>query len=248
MYYVESLRGEAGRTLVWLHGAGGNLTQWPYMLRRIPGWRVLTPDLPGHGRSGGWARQSIQDYAQDIAGWLEALDVEQAVIGGHSMGAAIALRLALNRENLVSGLVLLGAGTRMEVNPRLLQQLAIKEHLVGTAEQIAKWSVQREGDPRLKKTLAKQLAANQPSVIYGDFLACSRFEIGDRIRAIRPPALVICGEEDVMMPARLGQELADGLPNAKAVVIQRAGHMVMQERPQEVFALVVEFLASRWIP
>lgn len=245
IYYVDSVRGKQSRALVWLHGAGGNLTQWPYTLRRFPGWRALTPDLPGHGRSGGQGQRSIDSYAQQILDWLHALGIESVIVGGHSMGAAIALKLAMTDQDLVKGLVLLGAGSHMEVNPQLLRQLVITEHLPGTIEQITKWSFHRQASPHLRQVMAKQLTANRPGVIYGDFTACAQFDIGEELNKIKQPALILCGEADIMMPASMGQSLAEGLVRGEARTISRTGHMMMQERPDEVFALVEEFLAGK---
>ncbi len=242
MYYVDSTRENQGRVLVWLHGAGGNLTQWPYTLRRLPGWRVLTPDLPGHGRSEGPGLLSIEGYAEKILDWLDALEIESAMLGGHSMGAAIVLQMTLNDPERVKGLVLLGAGSRMDVNPQLLGQLAIAEHMRGTSEQIAKWSFHRETDPRQRQAMVRQLTANRAGVVYGDFRACSEFDIGSELDRITQPALVLCGEADIMMPARLGQELAEGLLRGEARIVPDAGHMMMQEQPRKVLGFVEDFL------
>lgn len=68
--YEHRDEGQARKATLLLHGAGGVFEQWPHQLRRLPGRKVLAPDLPKHGRSGGNACTSIEDYARECAVWL----------------------------------------------------------------------------------------------------------------------------------------------------------------------------------
>jgi pimeloyl-ACP methyl ester carboxylesterase len=245
LYYRESLLGGSSEgVLIWLHGAGGAGEQWPHQLRRIPGWRVLALDLPGHGRSEGQALPTIQTYAQELGAWLDELGIESAVIGGHSMGAAIGLQLALERSEQVSALILLGAGAQMPVNPDLLSQLAITAQGEAPVDQIARWSFSNDARQGQRETMAAMLRATQRGVLIADFQACARFDVSDRLKFLGKPALVISGEKDLMVPAHRGERLAGGLSRGSFVEIKGVGHMVMQEAPRQVTQHVTAFLTS----
>src|SRR5207245_2067455 len=86
--------------------------------------RVVAPDLPRHGQSGGAPRASIRECVAFVAGFLDALSVRHVVLGGHSMGGAVAQEFALTYPERVDGLILVGTGARLRVLPRLLELLA----------------------------------------------------------------------------------------------------------------------------
>ena len=96
-----------GELLLLVHGLGGSAANWlalaPLLL---PGRRLIVPDLPGHGGSDPLpAAASLTAYADSLAALLDG----PAAVVGHSLGGAIALRLAIRRPELVSALVLAGA-------------------------------------------------------------------------------------------------------------------------------------------
>ena len=82
--------------IVLIHGAGGNHLFWPPGIRRLPGYNTISLDLPGHGKSPGRGRQSIDAYTADILKWIEEIELNRAVFIGHSMGSAIAISRAPN--------------------------------------------------------------------------------------------------------------------------------------------------------
>ena len=82
-------------TLVLIHDAGGDHLSWPAEMRRLPAYRVIALDLPGHGKTAGPGRQSVQDYARDVADFIDFIGLSRAVFVGHAMGGAIALTLAI---------------------------------------------------------------------------------------------------------------------------------------------------------
>src|SRR6202023_595566 len=97
-------------TIVLLHGAGFDHTTWALHSRWFahPGYGVLGPDLPGHGRSSGTPLPSIADMADWTAALLDAAGADQARLVGHSMGSLIALETAARHPARVSALGLVG--------------------------------------------------------------------------------------------------------------------------------------------
>src|SRR3990172_8247543 len=106
--------------LLLIHASCGSQQDWPAERRRLPEASAIAPDLPGHGRSKGPGRSSVGAYAADMVALLDELKLQQAVVVGFSMGAAAALLMALHHKARVAGLILIGAGAQIRVNPAIL--------------------------------------------------------------------------------------------------------------------------------
>jgi pimeloyl-ACP methyl ester carboxylesterase len=229
--------------LVLIHGAGGSHLYWPPDIRRLQGYCVYAPDLPGHGKSSSIdGQQSIEEYAGYLLQWLESVQLRRAVLVGHSMGGAIALQLALSHPETVVGLGLVGAGARLRVLPEFLSYAADPTTVYKATDLVVSHSFSANAPARLVELAARRLAETRQSVLYGDLLACDRFDVMDRLGSIRQPTLVICGSEDQMTPMRFAQYLASSMPEARLVVIPGAGHMVMLEQPAHVAESLYSFL------
>ncbi len=228
--------------LILIHGAGEDRLQWPPELRRISGASVLALDLPGHGRSEGPGRGRIEDYAAVLVGFLEALDVSRAVLGGHSMGGAIAQVVALDHPERVAGLVLIGTGAKLRVAPALLD--VILTDFEAVLALMADWAFGPDAPAELKELGTKAMGQTQPAVLHGDFTACDLFDIRDRLAEIRVPTLVIGGTADKLTPVRFSRYLAEQIPGAQLEVLEGAGHMMALERPAAVAAAVTEFMSQ----
>jgi pimeloyl-ACP methyl ester carboxylesterase len=240
LFYTVSRRG--GPALILIHGAGGSHLHWPAALRRMPGATVYAVDLPGHGRSEGPGREHIEDYVADIVRFMDAVGVSRGVLVGHSMGGAIAQMTALMAPERVAGLVLVGTGARLRVAPALLD--GILQDARGALALITEWAWGPEADPAMVARGRQMMARVNPRVVWGDFAACDRFDIRERVGEITAPALVITGSEDRMTPPKFGQWLAERIPGARFVLVEGAGHMVMLEKPDQVASAVREWLKA----
>lgn len=199
-------------------------------------------DLPGHGRSDGPGCQSVEDYAAAVVGLLDALDMNQAVVGGHSMGGAIAQTIALDYPERVAGLVLMGTGAKLRVAPALLDTVLNNFEL--SLALVAKWSFGPAAPAESRQLGIKVMKETGSTVLYGDFLACERFDVSDRLAEIQVPTLVIGGTADKMTPLKFSRSLAAGIPNARLESVEGAGHMFVLERPDPVAAAVAQFMTS----
>lgn len=240
MFHTVSKKGRLPVVLV--HGAGGSRLHWPGNLRRLPGATVYTLDLPGHGRSGGWGCDTIDGYAAAIADFLRAAGVEQAVIAGHSMGGAIAMCMALDFADLVSGLVLIATGARLRVAPAILG--GIQDNFEQSVELITGYAWSAQAPAHLVSRGRRGLLETDPAVLLSDFTACDRFDVMGRLGEIRVPTLVVIGTADQLTPPKYSLFLASHIPGALLAVIDGAGHMVMLEKPEEVEKAVREFLSA----
>lgn len=240
LFYTVRRRG--GPALILIHGAGGSHLHWPAALRRLPGATVYAVDLPGHGRSEGPGRERIEDYAADVLRFMDAVGIARGVLVGHSMGGAIAQMTALLSPERVAGLVLVGTGARLRVAPVLLD--GILRDARAAIALITEWAWGPEADPTMVARGRRMMARVNSQVVWGDFTACDRFDIRERVGEITAPTLVITGAEDRMTPPKFGQWLAERIPGARFVLVEGAGHMVMLEKPDQVASAVQEFVAQ----
>ena len=241
VYYAES--GVGGPTLVLIHGSGGDHTTWGPQLEGLASEAtVVALDLPGHGASSGEGCDTIADYATLVRQLLAALGRGAVILGGHSMGGAISQALALDAPELLRGLVLVGTGARLKVLPELFEILArdYTEAVAFMTEHA--WSPSSSAE--LKELGRKTVSATRPSVTRGDFTACNRFDVMDRLGEIRLPTLVVVGEEDRLTPPKYAEFLARSIASARLARIAGAGHFVSLEQPDEVNRAVRDFLGS----
>ncbi|HUV73727.1 MAG TPA: alpha/beta hydrolase, partial [Anaerolineae bacterium] len=199
-------------------------------------------DLPGHGRSDGEGRTSIGGYAEVILRLLDALDLDELSLVGHSMGGAISQHLALEHPARVDRLVLVGSGARLRVLPSLLE--AMLADFPSTVEMMLSWAYSTESPPGLLDLAREEWVENDPQVVHDDFAACDIFDVMGRLGEIRCPTLVLCGEDDKLTPLKYANYLQDNIPGATLTIIPHAGHMVMMERPDQVNRAIGEFLVG----
>jgi pimeloyl-ACP methyl ester carboxylesterase len=242
LFYAEARAADARLTMALVHGAGENHLVWPASLRRVDGVSVYALDLPGHAKSGGRGRSSVADYAEVVRGFLDALNVERAVIAGHSMGGAIAQQYALNYPTRIAGLVLVATGARLRVAPAILNNML--SDFAATLDLVTRYAWGPGAPDELVRLGCAQLAEVSPEIAANDYAACNAFDVIDRLGQITAPALVIGGTADQMTPPKYAAFLAEKIPGARLALIEGAGHMVMLEQPELVARHVREFLAT----
>lgn len=242
LYYFASRADDVTRPpLLLIHGAGGNHLFWPPQVRRIQNQRILAVDLPGHGKSGGLGHHSVEDYAEDVVRFTRAARLNAAVMVGHSMGAAVALQIAIAHPHLALGLVLVAGGARLRVAANFLQLTSDAETFPRAVEEVTSRSFGPVASQRLKELGAERLLAVRPSVLHGDFLACDAFDVAQSLRRVSSPTLIVCGSEDRMTPPRFSMFMQENIPGASLALIENAGHMVMLEFPDRVADLIASF-------
>jgi len=235
----------ASPAVVLIHGAGSNRLYWPAEIRRMPGLRVYAIDLPGHGKSSHLSGcQNIGEYAGYLVNWMDAMGLEQVLLIGHSMGSGIALALAIQQPEYVSGVALIGSAARLEVNPELLALASNPQTFPEAVRTIIKWSFSPSASLRLVELASQRMLEGRPDVLYMDLLACNCYDSTESLGKVQSPALLICGEGDKMTPLHRSLHLAGALPAARLEIIPQAGHMVVLEKPKRVAEALGRFAAS----
>ncbi len=241
LFFIDRHSNENNLTLLFVHGAGSSHTVWPEAICGISGTRAVALDLPGHGRSSPPGRRTIDQYAIAVEEFTAALSLENVILVGHSMGSAIALTVASRAAVALRGLVLLGAGPRMPVHDKVLRGATNAPDEV--ADFVAALGL---GQPstELQEEIQRTMLATDTMTVFGDFLACNRFDLRPNLHAIDIPALIIAGEQDRLTPLRLTESLVAGLPQAKFITLAETGHYAMLERTAEVRSLIADFAAG----
>ena len=228
--------------VILLHGAGGTHLSWPPQVRRLAGEKIYTLDLPGHGKSEGSGRQSVEEYAEDVIAFMRELKFHAAVLVGHSMGSAVALTLALKHPKQVLGLGLLGSGPRLRVASNILEAAGNPNAFEAAVEMVNGNCFSSETRQSLLELSKRAMLEIRQPVLSGDFLACNEFDFTNKLEKIHIPTLIICGAEDRMTPVKLSESLRDGIANSQLHVLEHAGHMVMLEQPHAVAELLKKFI------
>lgn len=228
------------KALVLIHGSGGDHKHWPASLRDLSGIRVFAIDLPGHGRSQGVGKDSVDDYSDIIEKFVAGLGLTDVILMGHSLGSAIVQMLALKSPGWLSGIVLVGAGARLRVAPVVLD--GILSDADKTIELIGEQAFGPQVSPELVAAFRDQLASTDPNVTHGDFTACDRFDVMAEIQQVRVPTLVISADGDNLTPEKYGQFLSSTIPGAKFALIKDAGHMMALEQTEHFMEYLKKFL------
>lgn len=245
-YYTQPGKSPGGPGLLLIHGAGGSHLDWPREIQRLPGLNVYNIDLPGHGRSEGAGYDEISEYARDLNDFAAALDLTDMCVAGHSMGGAIAQSLAHKRPRWLSSVVLIGTGAHLPVSPQILEGL--QTNADDAVSLIMRYTWRRGSSPELVALTSRTMLATGAELLYKNFLACNRFDLREDLGDIEVPALVICGSDDRMTPVDFGRCLAAGIPGARLVVIEDAGHFVTLEQPHTVAEAIATFIRDHHFP
>lgn len=247
-------RPTSGQTVLFLHGLGGGAGSWRAQLDGLSSMvRCVAWTMPGYGRSRSLPATTIAALADAAEGLLAGLGVERAAVIGHSMGGFVAQELALRHPGLVDRLVLIatsavfGKGPGTDYNKGVLAaRLAPLEEgrrMLDVARQAVPALVGPACPPEVVADAIRQMGAISPAAYTAALEALVDHDARDRLPGLQMPTLCLAGGADATTPPELVAELADLIPGAELAVIDNAGHLVPQERPDEVNRRIRSFLA-----
>ena len=239
---LNSISHGAPYDAVFVHGAGGNSLLWRRMLEGLSGSsRALAVDLPGHP-SGEITCRSVAEYAEAVHQFLMDTHLDHPVLGGHSMGGATVLTLALTYPDDIGGLILVGTGAKLGVAPEILEGL--KSNPMRTIENvITPWSF-NSIDLGLGREAREALSVSNLPVFLNDYLACTGFDVRKDLSRISTRTLVLCGDKDRMTPPRFSHYLSANISGSDLRFFKDSGHMLPLEKPEALASVVQAFLAS----
>ena len=239
-----------GRAILFLHGAGMDHTVWTLPARHFArhGYRVIAPDLPAHGRSGGAALTSIDAMASWSWRLLDAMGVGEAVLFGHSMGSLVVSQMASHHPDRVLALGLLGASQPMRVSDPL-RNAAADDHpaafdMANTWSHSARGRLGSNPVPGiwLLASARRLLDRNMPGVYAADLNACNAFEPLATASTLAAPVMVLAGESDQMTPLKAGLAVAGRFADCVVERLPGSGHSMLGEKPNEVLDAMIALL------
>jgi 3-oxoadipate enol-lactonase len=247
-----TLRGRSAPAVVLLHGLGSSSSDWPEQHAALEArYRVVAVDLPGHGRSALPAGAlTVESMARDVAGLLARLGEGPAHVLGLSLGACVALRLALAAPERVRSLTLVNPFARVQpAGPGDLARLALRMLLLGTAPMSAvaahvarrlfPWPEQRA----LYDGAVTSLSATSRRAYFAAMHALAKFDARGQVAAIRHPTLIVAGDRDTSVPLAAKVALAAAIPRARLLVVPASGHATPHDQPEAFNRALLEFLA-----
>ena len=226
--------------VIFVHGSGAYGGVWRYQTEHLSDSDAI--NLPGHLDDR--TLDSVEEYADWLRQYIAGNGYADVVLAGHSFGGAIALMYALRYPGDLRGVVIIGSGARLKVHHAYITTLerAVKGDL-------RKWhqlleEIHRSTPEDYKREVIEKQKAIGPAVMLSDFLCCNKFDLMDRVQEITVPALVICGELDIMTPVKYAHYLGAKLADSRVVIIPQATHFLFAEKPEEVNRAIEDFLNS----
>jgi pyruvate dehydrogenase E2 component (dihydrolipoamide acetyltransferase) len=244
-------RGEGNAAIVLIHGLGGDLDNWLFNIDALAAEaNVYALDLPGHGQSSkNIADPTLHGLAQELIAFMDEVGIDHAHLVGHSLGGAIAMQTAVDSPGRVRSLALIGsaglgpeinsryidafitAGSRRELKP-VLQHLFARKDLVSRqlVDDVLKYKRLDGVNEALKKLSSSLFEGGRQQA-----------QLGDALRRVTIPTMVIWGEDDEIIPAKHAAALTG---KARTHVIGGTGHMVQMEAANTVNALLKEHIRA----
>jgi len=224
--------------LIFVHGSGAYGDIWRYQTDYFPDSDAV--NLPGHPN--GQTLNSVEECADWLRKYIKGRGYKDVVLAGHSLGGAIALMYALRYPQELKGIIIIGSGARLRVHPMFLApcEEAIKGNPRKWYQLIAE--IYRLTPEDYKMEVVEKQKAIGPAVMLNDFLCCDKFDLMDKVQEIKLPALIICGELDVMTPVKYANYLGTKLANSRVMIIPQATHFVLAEKPEVVNKSIEDFV------
>lgn len=246
-----------GLPVLFLHAFPLNRSMWEGELAGLlqeQRYRLVALDWRGFGESGIVDGISTMEmFADDVAGLMDALGMQEAVLCGLSMGGYAAFAFLRKYPQRVSGLIL--ADTRPGADTPEAQ--ANRENVARIAETQGSEAIADLQVPRLLSEYTRQhhpevemrvrqmiSAATSQGIAAASRGMAQRTDATDLLAGISCPTLVVVGEQDVLTPPNVAQEYAAKIPGARFVVIPQAGHLSNLEQPEAFLQAVGGFLLA----
>lgn len=236
--------GTGAPALVFIHGVLEDRTYFAPQAAHFSGRRqVVTLDLRGHGESGGVAEVALEDFVADVIAVAEEADLQGAVLCGHSMSGAVALKVAVERPDLVRGVVLLD-GTVLFPEP--VRQAALDKLVpaLGTDRWLEvlrayfRGTILSPGDPPdLARSVMAAVEQAHPQFVQSFFNSLMASDYADAVQSARCPLLYIHAKA----PTDL-QRLRELRPDAMVGQVIGSGHYLMLSAADQVNAMLERFL------
>jgi len=237
MYYET--RGE-GEPLVLLHGGGGIGANWDLIFRELPGgYRLIVPDLRGHGRSTNPSLGfSFQQSALDVFAMLDLLGIERCKAIGLSLGAKTLLHMATQQPRRIEAMVLVSAAPYFPEQARaIMRQFSSEKKSEAEWQQMRQWH--KHGDDQIR---ALWRMGNAFKDNYTDMNFTPPY-----LSTIKAGTLIVHGDRDPLYPVHLAMQMYEAIPHSYLWIIPNGGHGPIFGDMADLFVkTALAFLRGEW--
>jgi pimeloyl-ACP methyl ester carboxylesterase len=229
-----------GEPLLWLHGFMGAGPDWAYLFSEPPpGFRLIAPDLRGHGASTNPSGTfSFGQAAEDVLALLDHEGVDRVKAIGLSGGGITLMHMATRRPASIAAMVLVSAPPYFPAPARTIQR-QMSESLLGAAEMDRMRKRHKHGESQVQQLLAQARAFADS---YDDVNFTPPY-----LGTITAETLIVFGDRDPLYPVSLAFELRAAIPRSHLWVIPNAGHSpVFGEAARHFTDTALSFLRGEW--
>ncbi len=243
-----------GPPVVLIHGVGGNHAIWNEVISDlVPSFRVLAPDLRGHGRTPAPAGSffTFRELEGDLIAFLDARGLDSVHLVGLSGGALLALRVTLDHPERVRSLTMVSGAAYTDPHTRAVAQRWEEtydhEGPDAFALRVLKdlyypdWIEAHLDLADLLRALAQKMDM-APAVKWSH--AMNSFDERKRIAEVHRPTLIVQAMDDAVVDASHGRILRQSISGAQIRILAQTGHMIPLERPSETAEAIRTFVAS----
>jgi pimeloyl-ACP methyl ester carboxylesterase len=241
-----------GPPLLFIHGLGSSSQDWEEQTSFFSAnYTVITVDVRGHGKSDKpKGPYSIQLFAEDIAAFIQILNVAPVHMIGISMGGMIAFQLAVSQPKLLQSMTIVNSGPemfahsfkdRLQIFRRLILFRLFSMEKIG--EVISSKLFPKENQRELRAMMIERWAKNDKRAYMDSFKAIVGWTVKKHIETIHCPTLVITADEDYT-PVSLNEEYVSKMPNAQLVIINDSRHATPLDQTEEFNKTLAAFLSD----
>lgn len=245
---------EGAPWLVLSHSLACSVRMWdPQIAALKDRYHILAYDTRGHGASEApKGAYSLEMLADDLKALLDVLGVKNPHFCGLSMGGMIGQTFALKYPGVFKTVTLADTTSRYPAEAWPLWQERIK--LAGekgmaplVQPTLERWFTEafRKSNPGPVAAIAKLIASTPVAGYAGCCYAIPKINLTARLKEIKCPVLVICGDQDPGTPPAMAREIHDNAPGSKLVMIPQAAHLSNLEQPEQFTKALSEFLAAQ---
>ena len=247
-----------GNPLILIGGLTANCREWLQMEQALAKtFTVYKPDNRGAGETTGSCDAfTIEQMADDIAAFLQALNIPSAYMVGHSMGGAILQRVCMRHPSRVKAAIIASsfaafpyaAQLYIENTATLIKAglpLQTVLDIISTRLYGSSFLMNHEKMALEYKRLLTDKAPQSPENYWAQVMAIKHFDASHDLGNIKCPTLILNGEMDVLTPTYLSEALCQGIKKAQLTLIPDCGHMIPQEKPEAFVDIILDFFNGR---
>jgi 3-oxoadipate enol-lactonase len=255
--YYEERGAHHDSSVVFLHGLGSCAADWRWQVAAFEErYRVITLDLPAHGRSALGARPRrerlrVESMAAAVAQLLARLGDGPVHVVGLSLGGCVALALALGAPTRVRSLTLVNAFARLRPAGwrgvcRMLERLVLLAvaPMPVIAAHVARGLFPGSEQGHLRAAAIASLERNDKRAYFAAVRALTRFDVRRRLAEVRCPTLIVAGEADTTVPRASAELLRRSIPDARLLIVPGSGHGTPYDQSDLFNRLVMDWMAS----